>query len=56
MAANVGGEVHTFTEVEEFGGGIVPRLNELAGVSVLHPPVDANDRARCDEVKVARRG
>jgi hypothetical protein len=28
---NHGGEVHTFTEVEEFGGGIVPNLNTLAG-------------------------
>lgn len=28
---NKGGEVHTFTEVEEFGGGIVPQLNELSG-------------------------
>jgi len=30
-AINRGGEVHTFTEVEEFGGGIVPVLNELSG-------------------------
>jgi plastocyanin len=30
-AANGGGEVHTFTEVEEFGGGIVPLLNDLSG-------------------------
>jgi plastocyanin len=30
-AVNHGGEVHTFTEVEEFGGGIVPDLNTLAG-------------------------
>jgi len=33
---NHGGEVHTFTEVEEFGGGIVPALNTLA-----HTPVEA---------------
>jgi hypothetical protein len=33
---NHGGEVHTFTEVEEFGGGIVPALNNLA-----HTPVEA---------------
>ena len=32
MAVNHGGETHTFTEVEEFGGGIVPLLNTLAGV------------------------
>lgn len=28
---NRGGEVHTFTEVEESGGGIVPVLNLLTG-------------------------
>src|SRR4051812_28239459 len=27
---NTGGEAHTFTEVEEFGGGIVPSLNALS--------------------------
>jgi plastocyanin len=31
LAVNRGGEVHTFTEVEEFGGGVVPDLNVLAG-------------------------
>jgi hypothetical protein len=31
VARNNGGEVHTFTEVEHFGGGIVPLLNELSG-------------------------
>jgi len=36
VAVNKGGEVHTFTEVEEFGGGIVPNLNTLA-----HTPVPA---------------
>jgi len=36
LAVNHGGEVHTFTEVEEFGGGIVPALNNLA-----HTPVEA---------------
>jgi plastocyanin len=30
-AINRGGEVHTFTEVEHFGGGIVPLLNQLSG-------------------------
>ncbi|HET7425227.1 MAG TPA: hypothetical protein VFJ92_16795, partial [Gemmatimonadales bacterium] len=30
MAVNRGGEEHTFTEVEEFGGGIVPILNQLS--------------------------
>jgi plastocyanin len=31
VAVNRGGEVHTFTEVAEFGGGIIPQLNDLAG-------------------------
>jgi len=31
LAQNRGGEVHTFTEVDEFGGGIVPLLNTLSG-------------------------
>ena len=29
LAVNRGGEEHTFTEVAEFGGGIVPFLNDL---------------------------
>jgi plastocyanin len=33
-ATNVGGEVHTFTQVKQFGGGIVPFLNALAGTPV----------------------
>jgi hypothetical protein len=37
LAVNQGGEVHTFTEVEEFGGGIVPDLNALAGTPVPAP-------------------
>ena len=28
---NVGGEVHTFTEVTDFGGGVVPALNGVGG-------------------------
>jgi hypothetical protein len=35
VATNVGGEVHTFTEVKEFGGGIVPFLNTAAGATTL---------------------
>ena len=27
-AVNQGGEIHTFTEVEEFGGGFIPGLND----------------------------
>jgi hypothetical protein len=34
---NRGGEVHTFTEVAEFGGGIIPDLNALAGTPVPAP-------------------
>ena len=37
LAVNRGGEVHTFTEVEEFGGGIVPDHNALAGTPVQAP-------------------
>jgi len=37
QARNIGGEVHTFTEVDEFGGGIIPELNALSGNPV---PVD----------------
>lgn len=28
---NTGGELHTFTRVERFGGGVVPFLNDLTG-------------------------
>jgi len=34
---NLGGEVHTFTEVRRFGGGIVPVLNQLSGNPVPAP-------------------
>ena len=37
VASNRGGEVHTFTEVEEFGGGNVPFLNNLAGLTTVAP-------------------
>jgi hypothetical protein len=32
-AYNVGGEAHTFTEVAAFGGGCVPELNEVLGLT-----------------------
>jgi hypothetical protein len=32
-----GGEVHTFTKVANFGGGIVPTLNTLSGNPVVTP-------------------
>jgi plastocyanin len=37
VAENKGGEAHTFTEVEEFGGGIVPTLNQLAHTPTIAP-------------------
>jgi hypothetical protein len=36
-ALNKGGETHTFTEVEEYGGGIVPLLNDLSGNPEVAP-------------------
>lgn len=36
-AVNLGGEVHTFTRVADFGGGIVPPLNDLAGTPTPAP-------------------
>jgi plastocyanin len=41
VAVNRGGEVHTFTEVKEFGGGIVPPLNALTGNPVIAPECTA---------------
>jgi plastocyanin len=35
VAKNNGGETHTFTEVDEFGGGIVPLLNDLTGETTV---------------------
>jgi plastocyanin len=43
LVVNHGGEVHTFTEVEEFGGGIVPDLNALAHVPTVAPECLALD-------------
>ncbi|HWC06287.1 MAG TPA: hypothetical protein VG799_03455 [Gemmatimonadota bacterium] len=37
QAVNVGGEDHTFTEVDEFGGGFVTDLNTLSGNPVPAP-------------------
>jgi plastocyanin len=37
LAVNRGGEVHTFTRVAAFGGGIVPPLNTLSGNPVPAP-------------------
>jgi plastocyanin len=41
VATNHGGETHTFTEVEEFGGGIVPLLNQLTGLTEVAPECQA---------------
>ena len=37
QAHNSGGEVHTFTEVAEFGGGFIQDLNDLTGNPVPAP-------------------
>ena len=37
VATNRGGETHTFTEVEEFGGGFVDELNQLTGLTEVAP-------------------
>jgi plastocyanin len=37
VAENMGGEAHTFTEVAEYGGGIVPFLNQLAHTPTVAP-------------------
>ena len=42
VATNMGGEVHTFTEVAEFGGGLVPLLNQLAHVPDVAPECRAD--------------
>ena len=38
---NIGGEVHTFTEVAKFGGGLVPLLNDLGGFGAMAPECGA---------------
>ena len=37
VATNRGGEIHTSTEVEEFGGGVVDQLNQLTGLTEVAP-------------------
>lgn len=37
MIQNLGGEIHTFTRVKEFGGGQKPRLNTLSGNPIPAP-------------------
>jgi hypothetical protein len=37
IATNKGGEVHSFTEVGAFGGGVVPVLNQLSNSGPTRP-------------------
>lgn len=37
VAINVGGEEHTFTPVQQFGGGFIPFLNQLSGTPIPAP-------------------
>jgi hypothetical protein len=41
VAVNNGGETHTFTRVGEFGGGVVPLLNDLSGTPIVAPECNA---------------
>jgi plastocyanin len=41
VAYNNGGEVHTFTRVASFGGGVVPFLNDLSGTPTVAPECTA---------------
>jgi hypothetical protein len=41
FALNKGGELHTFTRVANFGGGILPLLNDLSGNTTVAPECTA---------------
>jgi hypothetical protein len=43
LGRNVGGEEHTFTPVKQYGGGIIPLLNNLSGNPVAAPECLALD-------------
>jgi plastocyanin len=47
-ATNQGGEVHTFTAVNQFGGGVVPSLNTASGNPVEAP--ECKDITAADHV------
>ena len=63
-AFNHGGETHTFTEVDEFGGGFVNQINQIGGfgptipecnpqkVKLLHPGDSSQETT--DEVGVEK--
>jgi plastocyanin len=48
-ATNNGGEDHTFTEVQQFGGGIVPALNAASGNATEAP--ECADITAADHIK-----
>ncbi|HXT14345.1 MAG TPA: hypothetical protein VN706_01860 [Gemmatimonadaceae bacterium] len=48
-ATNLGGEEHTFTEVQQFGGGIVPALNAASGNNVVAP--ECSETTAADHIK-----
>lgn len=50
-ATNNGGEMHSFTEVAQFGGGIVPSLNQASG-----NPVEAPECAQLPAVDLIAAG
>lgn len=41
IAVNKGGETHTFTRVADYGGGVVPFLNDLTGTPHVAPECTA---------------
>ena len=47
---NTGGETHTYTEVENFGGGVVPALNQASGNTTVAP--ECADAANFDNTMV----
>jgi len=54
VAMNRGGEEHTFTEVEDFGGGFIQLLNNLSGNPVPAPECLKPNLARIKPGGIAR--
>ena len=48
LIENRGGEVHTFTPVAQFGGGLVPDLNVLSGNPVVIPECSPQNAGSID--------